>query len=110
MSTIQEIIKQCGKDSHRWFPKTADDLGFMTLAMVGEAGEVANVVKKILRGSLSLKDAKTKNELTMEIADVFIYLMDLCDMLGIDIEKAYSIKRIENEQRFGAAAQNGRRS
>jgi NTP pyrophosphatase (non-canonical NTP hydrolase) len=101
MATIQEIIKQCGKDSHRWFPKTADDLGFMTLAMVGEAGEVANVVKKVLRGSLDLKNASAKNQLTMEIADVFIYLMDLCDLLGIDIEKAYNMKRMENEQRFG---------
>jgi NTP pyrophosphatase (non-canonical NTP hydrolase) len=110
VATIQEIIKQCGKDSHRWFPKTADDIGFMTLAMVGEAGEVANVVKKILRGSLFLKDAKTKNDLAMEITDVFIYLMDLCDLLGIDIERAYNMKRMENEQRFGLPAQNGRRS
>jgi NTP pyrophosphatase (non-canonical NTP hydrolase) len=107
MATIQEIIKQCGKDSHRWFPKTADDLGFMTLAMVGEAGEVANVVKKVLRGSLDLKNASAKNQLTMEIADVFIYLMDLCDLLGIDIEKAYNMKRMENEQRFG---QSGKRA
>jgi NTP pyrophosphatase (non-canonical NTP hydrolase) len=107
MPTVQEITKQCGQDSKRWFPKTANDIGFMTLAMVGEAGEVANVVKKILRGSLDLKDAKTRNQLTMEIADVFVYLMNLCDLLGIDIEKAYNIKRLENEQRFG---QNGKRS
>lgn len=105
--TIQQIIKQCGQDSKRWFPKTANDLGFMVLALCGETGEIANIVKKILRGSLDLKDAKTRNLLTMEVADAFTYLMDVCDLLGIDIEKAYNIKRLENERRF---SQNGKRS
>jgi hypothetical protein len=83
---LVELARQCQKDSKRWFPDTSEDLVFMALAIGGEVGEVQGIVKKAARGSLDLKNAKTKHE------------------------QAYNMKRVENEQRFGQAAQNGKRS
>jgi NTP pyrophosphatase (non-canonical NTP hydrolase) len=105
-----EMARQCMRDSHRWFPDTSHSLPFMVLALCGEVGELANIVKKVERGSLDMKDARTKHAAVMEATDVLIYLMDVFAILGVDPEQAYNMKRVENEQRFGPAAQNGKRA
>jgi NTP pyrophosphatase (non-canonical NTP hydrolase) len=88
-------------DSKRWFKKTAQDPVFMTLCLLGEGGELANIVKKIARGSLDPKDATVRYDVQMEMADVFTYLLALSVLLGVDLEKAYYHKRALNEKRFG---------
>lgn len=102
---LHTIARQCVADSKRWFPETAEALPFTALALCGEVGELANIVKKVARGSLNIKDAKTRNDLVGEMADVFTYLELMAGILGVDLELAYNIKRIENERRFG---QNGK--
>jgi NTP pyrophosphatase (non-canonical NTP hydrolase) len=104
-SELVRYIEQCSSDSERWFPGTRDDLPFMVLALAGEVGELANIVKKIERGTLSKKDAAVRRELAMEATDVFIYLMNVFKLLGVDPGKAYEQKRSINERRFG----NGKR-
>lgn len=98
-STLEGIIQQCDDDSHNWFPRKADDLPFMALALCGEAGEVANQVKKVARGSHTLQDQKAKIE--EEAIDTFIYLMDIFALLGTDVVKEYHVKRAYNAERFG---------
>jgi NTP pyrophosphatase (non-canonical NTP hydrolase) len=100
-----QLSQQAHKDSQRWFPATADDLGHLSLALCGEVGEVANIVKKLQRGDKSLKDAQTRFHLMMEIADVQTYLLCIAGLLGLDLDKAVQHVRSENEKRFG---QNGK--
>lgn len=64
-------------------------------AMCGEAGEAANVVKKIRRLDLGMRQWRTPdnreellNKLGKEIADTFLYLNLLADAAGIDMEAA----------------------
>src|SRR4051795_12373064 len=57
---LHTIARQCVADGKRWFPETAEALPFTALALCGEVGELANIVKKIARGSLNIKDAKTR--------------------------------------------------
>jgi dCTP diphosphatase len=78
----------------------------MTLALAGEVGELANLIKKIERGSLNFNDAKVQFEVHMETTDVFIYLLNIAGLLRIDLEAAYRVKRAENERRFGPGAQS----
>jgi NTP pyrophosphatase (non-canonical NTP hydrolase) len=66
----------------------------------GEAGEFANLVKKIERGSLRLGDASVRLKLAMELTDTFVYMLNLAGLLGIDLEKSYHLVRGENEKRF----------
>ena len=89
-------------DSHRWFPE-CDPLGlpFWVLALAGEVGELANEVKKVMRGSADFNDAKVKYKIDMEVADIFTYLLQIAGMLQIDLEAAYNVKRQFNESRFG---------
>lgn len=102
-SEIFLLGKQALEDSKRWFPATADSVAFTVLAMAGEVGEVANIVKKIERGSSNWRDAKVRRDLDMEVADVFTYLVLLAGQLNIDLIQLYNLKRMENERRFNRA-------
>lgn len=100
--TLLEMSKQCMEDSERWFGDsyTVKSIPHHALSMCGEAGEFANVVKKIERGSLQLGDANTRLKLAMELTDTFVYMLNLAGLLGIDLEKSYHYVRGENEARF----------
>lgn len=56
------------------------------VAIVGELGEAANVLKKIRRGDLTLDEARPM--LTQEFADVNIYLDLLSKQAGINLGQA----------------------
>jgi len=109
---LHYLMRQCREDSERWFPKTQDDLAFMTLAMAGEVGEVANIVKKVVRGSMTLNDAMSsaimgaqeKDTLQEEIVDVLIYLLSLMSLpqfKDVDWMDIWYKKRKLNLERFG---------
>lgn len=63
-------------------------------AMCGEAGEAANVVKKLRRHETGTSPADDPTEaallgmLGLEIADVILYAFLLADHYGIDVEEA----------------------
>ena len=72
----------------RW-PLTDNDVFFLALAMAGEVGEVANLVKKEWRGSLHLDAA-----VAHEIADVYVYLLLLAKARGIEDLDALAIEKL----------------
>lgn len=86
--------------SQQWFPETANDLGHHALAMCGEVGEVANIVKKFQRGSISLENEHHRDVLASELADVFIYLLNCCAIAKVDLAAEYFKKQEYNEKRF----------
>ena len=57
-------------------------LEYLALGLVGEAGEVANKVKKILRGDYLFTD-EFAGELSKELGDVLWYLAEMCTHLDI---------------------------
>jgi NTP pyrophosphatase (non-canonical NTP hydrolase) len=71
---------------------------YIALALAGEVGELANVVKKFERGDISYAEAMTALE--EEAADVLIYLLKLSYQTGIDLEKAFVDKQKANAIRF----------
>lgn len=101
-SHLWELSQQAVEDGERWFGDSniAVSIPHHTLALCGEAGEVANIVKKIERGSLSMNDAHTRYQLMMEIVDVFTYTLNLAYLCGLDLERGYEAKRTENQKRF----------
>jgi len=104
--TLSEMIDECIADSEKWFD--SPDLVHHALGMCGEAGEVANIVKKIDRGDFNL--AETGSELKKEVADTFIYLLNIAGIIGMDLEKEYRDKRAFNDVRFthnGKKAKHG---
>ncbi|MBD3155970.1 MAG: hypothetical protein GF368_04945 [Candidatus Aenigmarchaeota archaeon] len=75
----------------------------MTIALTGELGEFANIIKKVSRDrkNLGSKPSKERTEkLKEELIDCFIYLIILSNILEMDIEKEYLQKTKLNEKRF----------
>jgi NTP pyrophosphatase (non-canonical NTP hydrolase) len=77
----------------RWHPNGLDSWSMSDwfLALAGEVGEMANVVKKMnrVRDGMQQKtvDASTlKNQLKMEIGDVYIYLDLFARRAGLNME------------------------
>jgi NTP pyrophosphatase (non-canonical NTP hydrolase) len=73
------------------------------LGLTGEVGELANLIKKADRGSIDLNEAVWRHKAIMELTDVYIYVLNLAALLGVDLDKSYEQKRAENERRFGNA-------
>ena len=99
---LREIQEQCKEDSDRWFPTTTMSLPFQMLALGGEVGELQNLMKKVIRGSHDMDEAMLQ-EMTHETVDVFIYLCNVANALGIDLTEAYRQKREFNDDRFTVA-------
>ncbi len=105
---LQELIKRQKDfdDKHsgnfNWSEKISDNniclLEHLLVAMMGEVGETANIIKKIIRGDVLLDDVKLSLE--EEIADMFIYIMKMSYQLDIDLEKAFLSKLEKNKSRF----------
>lgn len=71
---------------------------YIALALAGEVGELANVVKKLERGDYDFAHAVPL--LKEEIADVLIYLLKLAYQTDIDLEAAFLEKLHKNRTRF----------
>jgi len=63
-----------------------EGLYYTTLGLVGEAGEVANKVKKIMRDSEGKLTKINKADIFDELGDVLWYCASLADELGVNLE------------------------
>lgn len=101
--SLAQLEVQCLEDSEKWFGDTIDRQAAVphhVLALAGEVGELANIVKKIERGSLDGRAPRVRHDLAMELTDVLIYTLNLGGLFGIDLEETYKLKRTENQRRF----------
>ena len=66
------------------------DLGFNniypTLGLVGEAGEVAEKVKKVIRDKNGIFDEESKNGIKKELGDILWYLSNFCTEFDFNLE------------------------
>lgn len=87
-------------------PEDYSGLVHGALGLAGEAGEVANLVKKFDRGDFSFEELL--EQLRGELADVLIYLFKLSYQSGIDLEQAFLDKLALNRVRFPEGSEGGR--
>jgi NTP pyrophosphatase (non-canonical NTP hydrolase) len=93
---IHAVIKQRGFDDER--PQD------IMLLMVEEVGELAKALRKFVGLKIDQRKEDSYTSAEEEIADVFIYLLDLCNALNIDPFTALKNKELKNEQRFWSSA------
>ena len=67
------------------YPKEVG-LSYVTLGLTGEAGEIANKVKKIYRDNGGVITEDIKNSLAKEVGDVLWYVAMLSRELGFSLE------------------------
>jgi len=59
---------------------------YSLIGLVGETGEVAEKIKKLIRDKNGQLDDKYRNEIKKEMGDVLWYFSQLATDLGIDLE------------------------
>lgn len=100
MQAMQEKLQEKYKD--RWEPITADTGKNKLLWMIGEIGEVIDIVKKN-GGQKAAEDSEIRKELVEEMADVLMYYNDVMLCYGItadELKKAYIEKFERNMNRW----------
>ncbi|MBP2370288.1 nucleoside triphosphate pyrophosphohydrolase family protein [Pseudonocardia parietis] len=71
-------------------------LSYTALGLAGEAGEIANKVKKLVRDG---DDADRRNELIHEIGDVLWYAARIADELSFSLSDLAALNRAKLESR-----------
>jgi NTP pyrophosphatase (non-canonical NTP hydrolase)/thymidylate kinase len=87
---------------------TADDAGrlrkleFALMALAGELGEIAGILKRVRRESAQsgCVEVGAPVGIESEIADVLVYILKLATTADIDLESAYLSKMALNAHRF----------
>jgi len=83
---LPEFRNNLGETAHALKDGSDWSLNDWMVAVTGELGEAANVLKKVRRGDLTLEEARPM--LRQEFADVVIYLDLLSQRAGVDLGEA----------------------
>jgi dCTP diphosphatase len=81
----------------------------LVLALVGETGELAAEFQWIRDDEVvnALEDTTKREAVGSELADVFMYLLRLADVTGIDLAEELKKKIAINEERYPADKAKG---
>ena len=81
LRTYQERSRQTAL-----YPQVGHNPIYPTLGLCGEAGEVADKIKKVLRDRGGVFDAQIRDDLRLELGDVLWYVAQLASELNLDLE------------------------
>ena len=78
------------------YPNRLKNLEYPTLGLAGEAGEVANIVKKIQRDFGGVINDDTRAKLKDELGDVLWYISACADELGLTLDEIaeYNVEKL----------------
>ena len=68
------------------YPNLGSNNIYPTLGLVGEAGEVAEKVKKVIRDKKGIFDDESKKGIKKELGDVLWYLSNLCTEFDFNLD------------------------
>ena len=82
----------------------------LVMALAGEVGELTEIFQWLTPGQSAavLSDPARAEHVREEIADVFAYLLRLCDVLGVDLEASMTEKIVKNAAKYPVEAARGR--
>lgn len=70
----------------RKYPGVGENIYYPTLGLTGEAGEVADKVKKVMRDADGIMTDDRRYEIAKEVGDVVWYVCALANELGFSFE------------------------
>lgn len=85
------------------YPKRLENLEYPTLGLAGEAGEVANIVKKIQRDHGGMITEEVRGKLKDELGDVLWYISACADELGLTLTEIAEYNVDKLSKRHGTA-------
>ncbi|MBI5731884.1 MAG: nucleoside triphosphate pyrophosphohydrolase family protein [Candidatus Magasanikbacteria bacterium] len=105
--TFQEYQKLSRRTA--LYPQKGLNFVYPTLGLTGEAGEVAEKIKKILRDKEGKIDDASKEEIKKELGDVLWYLAQLSTDLGLSLDEVAqtNLTKLFDRMERNALAGNG---
>jgi NTP pyrophosphatase (non-canonical NTP hydrolase) len=79
--TYQQRSRQTAR-----YPDAGRNTTYPTLGLCGEAGEVADKIKKLIRDRGGVLDDQTRDDLRLELGDVLWYVAQLATELELDLD------------------------
>lgn len=76
------------------YPNAGNNFIYPTLGLSGEAGEVAEKIKKVLRDETGVVSEEKRAEVAKELGDVLWYVAQLATELGLSLDEI-AAKNIE---------------
>jgi len=80
---FDEYQKKCKKTAI--YPNIGKNFSYPTIGLMGEAGEVANKIKKLIRDDNSKISKERRDEIAHEIGDMLWYIAQLSTELGLKL-------------------------
>jgi len=68
------------------YPDKGNNYIYPVLGLVGESGEVAEKIKKIIRDDNGIVSSEKKEEIKKELGDVLWYISQLSTEFGLELE------------------------
>lgn len=101
---FQNIVKETSI-----YPHQGNNVAYVTLGLAGEAGEVADKVKKLIRDDKGILTPDKKKEMIKELGDVLWYLAACASELGVDLEEVatQNAKKVEDRKSRGVLSGEG---
>lgn len=105
--TFNEFQKKAVKTSV--YPDKGNNFIYPTLGLAGEAGEVAEMVKKLIRDDDSKLTPERKDLLVKELGDVLWYIAALSHELGVSLNKVATtnVKKLASRRKRGVVKGSG---
>ena len=104
ISEYQELSRRTAT-----YPGAGDNIVYPTLGLAGEAGEVAEKVKKLLRDDAGVMSDERREALAGELGDVLWYVAQVATEAGLDLEEIAqgNLDKLLSRQRRGVLSGSG---
>jgi NTP pyrophosphatase (non-canonical NTP hydrolase) len=91
------------------YPNIGDNFIYPTLGLAGEAGEVAEKIKKVIRDKGGVVDDETRELIKKELGDVLWYVSQLATELKLSLDDIgeTNIKKLYDRLERGKISGNG---
>lgn len=91
------------------YPDAGKNFLYPVLGIAGEAGEVADKVKKILREKEGVLDEISREDLKKELGDLLWYMSQLATEIGVSLDDVAqsNIKKTQSRMERGALLGDG---
>jgi len=99
--TFQEYQEESRKTAI--YPNKDNNFIYPTLGLAGEAGEVAEKIKKVLRDGNGIVSDEKREEITKELGDVLWYVANLAKELKVSLEDVAqkNLEKLQSRQQRG---------
>lgn len=96
--TLDEYQKESRKSVV--YPYAGSNPVFPALGLAGEAGEIANHVKKAIRDDNGAFSERRKGEMKEELGDAMWYIAQIATELGLSLEDIADVNLIKIRKRY----------